>query len=63
MSRRVFREWNKNKTFYLTNGLTTSIFVDELLAVCKLQKIDYQLTSISLDNTIFDSSCHKETWP
>lgn len=35
--------------FCCTGGLSTSLFVSELLEVCKLQKIDYQLYSISTD--------------
>lgn len=35
--------------FVCSGGLSTSLFVEELLEVCKLQKLDYQLTSISLD--------------
>ena len=39
--------------FCCTGGLSTSLFVSELLEVCKLQKIDYQLYSISID-LLFD---------
>ncbi len=49
---KITHQVKKNIAICGTNGLTTSIFVDELLAVCKLQKIDYQLTSISLDKLI-----------
>lgn len=34
--------------FCCTDGLSTSLFVKELLEVCQLQKIDYQLESISI---------------
>lgn len=39
--------------FCCTGGLSTSLFVSELLEVCKLQKIDYQLYSISI-NLLYD---------
>lgn len=38
-----------NIVFCCTGGLSTSLFVYELLEVCKLQKIDYQLSSLSID--------------
>lgn len=38
-----------NIAFCCTGGLSTSLFVYELLEVCKLQKIDYNLSSLSID--------------
>jgi cellobiose-specific phosphotransferase system component IIB len=49
----TFIKLNNTKTysiaFVCSNGLSTSLFVDELLQVCKLQKLDYEITSLSFD--------------
>ena len=38
-----------NIALVCNDGLSTSLFVEELLKVCKLQKLDYKITSVSLD--------------
>lgn len=42
--------------FCCTGGLSTSLFVSELLEVCKLQKIDYHLSSVPLED-LFKKRC------
>lgn len=39
----------KSIALVCSDGLSTSLFVDELIQVCKLQKIDYKITSVSLN--------------
>lgn len=43
-----------NIAFCCTGGLSTSLFVSELLEVCKLQKIDYQLKSVPIEELFKD---------
>lgn len=45
---------NKKIAFCDNNGISTSIFVEELLEVCKLVKLDYKIIACSLDNLLLN---------